>query len=95
MPMKMENRPDNQATPGLLWWLRQIVFTGIAAFFTAFGTCQLYNAYRLGDPFSFIMSFFGSSLMIMISVVMVLGFIIRMRQAMRPGQQRDISDPSD
>jgi hypothetical protein len=75
--------------PGLLWWLRQMVCTGMAIFFTGFGTCLLIGAYRLGNPFSFIMTFFGASLMIMISAVMVLGFIIRMRQAVSGGRGVD------
>ena len=69
--------------PGLWWWLRQILLTGIACFFVYFGISLLVASYRLQDPFSFIMTFFAANLMILISVVMVMGFVVRMRRAMR------------
>ncbi len=64
--------------PGIWWWLGQLLLTGIACFFTCFGISLLVSSYRLGDPFSFIMTFFAASLMILISLVMVIGFVLRM-----------------
>jgi hypothetical protein len=46
------------ARAGLWWWLRQLLLTGIASFFVCFGISVLISAYRLNDPFSFIMTFF-------------------------------------
>ena len=60
------------------WWLGQLLLTGIACFFVFFGISLLVASYRLGDPFSFIMTFFAASLIILISVVMVMGFVFRM-----------------
>ena len=56
---------------------------------------MLVGAYRLKDPYSFIMTFFGASLMILISLVMVLGFVLRMRRAilMAPCQNEDDEQP--
>ena len=74
------------ALPGPLWWLKQMLLTGIACFFVYFGIAMLVGAYRLNDPYSFIMTFFGASLMILISVVMAMGFLaqmVRMRRAIR------------
>jgi Kef-type K+ transport system membrane component KefB len=62
------------------WWFGQLLLTGIASFFVIFGISLLMASYRLGDPFSFIMTFFAASLIILISVVMVLGFVMRMRR---------------
>ena len=69
--------------PSRWWWLRQLLLTGIACFFVYFGISLLVASYRLKDPFSFIMTFFAANLMILISVVMVLGFVIRMRRVIR------------
>jgi hypothetical protein len=71
---------DNPRTvnPGLRWWLKQSLLTGIACFFVYFGISLLVGAYRLQNPFSFIMAFFGASLMILISAVMVMCFVVRM-----------------
>ncbi|MBC2710723.1 MAG: hypothetical protein HGJ94_06900 [Desulfosarcina sp.] len=60
-----------------------MLLTGIACFFVCFGVSLLAASYRLGDPFSFIMTFFAASLMILISAVMVLGFVVRMRLVLR------------
>lgn len=60
------------------WWIRQIVLVLVGCFFFAFGIHTLILAYHLKDPFSFIMTFFASNLMILISATLVVGFIIRM-----------------
>ena len=60
------------------WWLRQIVLVLAGCFFMALGVHTLILAYHLNDPFSFIMTFFASNLMILISATLVAGFIIRM-----------------
>ena len=59
-----------------------MLLTGIACFFVFFGISLLVAAYSLGDPFSFIMTFFAASLIILISAVMVMGFVVRMRRVM-------------
>ncbi len=71
---------ENHASsrPGIGWWIGQLVLTGIAGFFVWFGIAVLVGAYGLGDPFSFIMSFFAASLIILISLVMVMAFVLRM-----------------
>jgi hypothetical protein len=69
--------------PGVWWWLRQALLTGIAGFFVWFGITLLMASYQLGDPFSFIMTFFAASLIILISLVMVVGFVLRMRRTLQ------------
>jgi hypothetical protein len=90
-----ENCRRVTASPGLLWWAKQMLLTGIACFFVYFGFSMLVGAYRLKDPYSFIMTFFGASLMILISIVMAMGFLaqmVRMRRAIRSIENHE-TDP--
>jgi len=83
---RAEDSRHAASSPGPLWWLKQTLLTGLACFFVYFGISMLVGAYRLEDPYSFIMTFFGASLMILISVVMVMGFLaqmVRMRRTSR------------
>ncbi|MDZ7833337.1 MAG: hypothetical protein U5L07_16440 [Desulfobacterales bacterium] len=61
-----------------LWWFWQVVLIILAVFFMILGIQVLIFAYRLNDPFDFILSFFASNLMILISLVLLVGFIYRM-----------------
>lgn len=61
-----------------LWWFIQTVLTLISIFFTLFGIDLLMGSYSLNDPFNFIMTFFASSLIILISITLGIGFIIKM-----------------
>jgi hypothetical protein len=65
----------------IFWWIRQVLLVLVACFFLVFGVHVLIMAYQLKDPFNFIMTFFASNLMILISATLVLGFIIRMVRA--------------
>jgi len=67
----------------LTWWARQILFTLAALFFLVFGINLLISAYSLEDPFSFIMTFFASNLIILISLVMLVGFFFQIRKVVR------------
>ena len=63
-----------------------MLLTGMAGFFLFFGMSLLAASYRLGDPFSFIMTFFAASLIILISAVMGMGFVMRMWRIRRRGR---------
>jgi hypothetical protein len=63
---------------GINWWIRQVVFTLVGCFFLLFGIHLLILAYHLDNPFWFIMTFFASNLIILISAALLLGFIIQM-----------------
>ena len=65
------------------WWIRQIILTLIGCFFILFGIHILISSYRLNDPASFILTFFASNFMILISAALVVGFISRMYSACR------------
>ena len=62
----------------IFWWIRQIVLMVLGCFFLFFGVLLLISAYNLNDPFWFVMTFFSSNLIILISGVLLLGFILRM-----------------
>ena len=62
----------------MLWWIRHILLTLLGLFFVAFGIHLLISAYYLNDPFQFILTFFSSNFIILISAVLVIGFVYRM-----------------
>ena len=66
---------------GILWWVRQTFLILVGCFFLAFGILMLISAYKLENPYSFIMAFFASNFVILISSTLVLGFVLRMLKA--------------
>jgi uncharacterized membrane protein YhaH (DUF805 family) len=60
------------------WWALQFVLILVASFFVFWGIQLLRWAYTLTNPFSFIISFFASNLIILISGVVLIGVIYRM-----------------
>jgi len=60
------------------WWTRQVVFILVAAFFLYYGIELLIYAYELKEPHTFLMTFFASNLIILISAALIFGFAYRM-----------------
>jgi hypothetical protein len=73
----------------LFWWIRQIVLISISAFFLYFGIRLLVSAYNLNDPFTFLMTFFASNFIILISAALMIGFAYRMITAYRQSGNSD------
>jgi len=73
----------------LFWWIRQIVLISISAFFLYFGIRLLVSAYNLNDPFTFLMTFFASNFIILISAALMIGFAYRMITAYRQSRKSD------
>jgi hypothetical protein len=67
----------------VFWWLRQALLILAGCFFLTFGIHVLIAAYRLKDPYSFVMAFFASNFIILISAVLILGFVIRIIRVYR------------
>ncbi|MFC1866826.1 hypothetical protein ACFL0H_01650 [Thermodesulfobacteriota bacterium] len=67
----------------VFWWIRQIIFALAACFFLLFGIELLIMAYRLDDPFLFIMTFFSSNLIILISGTLLFIFLYKMMVSQR------------
>jgi TRAP-type C4-dicarboxylate transport system permease small subunit len=59
------------------WWFLQVIMIFISIFFTIFGIDLIIGAYSINNPFTFIMIFFSASLIILISLTLLLGFIIK------------------
>jgi len=62
----------------VFWWIRYIFLFLLGAFFLLFGIHLLIAAYHLKDPAWFIMTFFASNLIILISAALMVGFVFRM-----------------
>ena len=60
------------------WWPAQTILLLISLFFFIFGIDLLSGSYSLDDPFNFIMTFFAACLIILISLTLLMGFIIKM-----------------
>jgi hypothetical protein len=73
----------------LFWWIRQIVLISVSAFFLYFGIRLLVSAYKLNDPFTFLMTFFASNFIILISGALMIGFAYRMITAYRQSRNSD------
>jgi hypothetical protein len=67
----------------VFWWVRQVILVLAGCFFLTFGIHVLIAAYQLKDPYSFIMAFFASNFIILISATLILGFILRMIKVYR------------
>lgn len=62
------------------------------SFFLVFGVDLIRGAYGLNDPFSFIMTFFAASFIILISLTLALVFMIKMIRVyrhLRPSQAHE------
>jgi len=63
---------------GTFWWTRQIVLMLVGAFFLYYGIELLISSYALKDPYTFLMTFFASNFIILISAALIFGFVYRM-----------------
>lgn len=61
----------------VVWWIKQIAVATISVLFLIKGIHVLVGAYRLTNPFEFIMYFFSSSLLILVSASILLYPIFR------------------
>lgn len=72
----------------IFWWVRHVVFVLAGAFFLYYGIELLIFAYQLKEPHTFLMTFFASNLIILISAALIVGFAYRMvsvyRQLKKP-----------
>jgi hypothetical protein len=69
-------RPERSFT----LFLGRVALGVVEVFFLLFGIYLLILAYHLTDPLSFIMTFFASNLVILISAALLLGLILKFRK---------------
>ncbi|UCG14808.1 MAG: hypothetical protein JSU72_02250 [Deltaproteobacteria bacterium] len=60
----------------------------LSIFFLVFGIDLCRAAYHLQHPYQFIITFFASNLIILISVVFLAGVVVRVVSRLRHGQPR-------
>lgn len=70
------------------WWISQILLMLVCIFFFIFGLDLLMASYGLGDPFSFIMTFFAASFILLISAALFVSFLIKMVRVFRQIQNQ-------
>ena len=63
---------------GIIWWLRQIFLILLSSFFLYYGVELLISSYGLNDPYTFLMTFFASNFIILISATLIFSFAYRM-----------------
>ncbi|MCG6881870.1 MAG: hypothetical protein LJE96_22325 [Deltaproteobacteria bacterium] len=73
----------------IFWWVRQFILIFVGCFFIAFGILLLVSAYKMNDPYAFIMAFFSANLMILISATLVLGFVLRLVKAYKLSKKNE------
>ena len=73
--------------------LKLILLLCIGIFFLIVGVQLLVSSYRINNPYAFIVYFFASNLMILISATLSLGFALRLFRGNRKAADRG-TDPS-
>jgi len=71
------------------WLATLVVLALIAAFFILFGIDILYTAYQIGEPFSFIMTFFASNFIILISATLLLIFVLKIVDTIKKSRDKE------
>lgn len=71
------------------WWFSQIILVVLSIFFIILGIDLLYTAYQLGEPFSFIMTFFASNFIILISATLLFSFVYKIVRYIRKTKQKE------
>ena len=65
------------------WWVKQIILIVLGGFYLYFGINLLLASYQLNNPFYFLMTFFASNFIILISAALLIGFAYRLIVAYR------------
>ena len=75
------------------WWIGKSVQGILSGFFLFFGIELCRAAYRLSDPFFFLMTFFASNLIILISGAILAGCFVHIYLYLKKtGEKRLIKD---
>ena len=65
------------------WWVKQLILIVLGGFYLYFGVQLLLASYQLSNPFNFLMTFFASNFIILISAALLIGFAYRLIVAYR------------
>jgi TRAP-type C4-dicarboxylate transport system permease small subunit len=69
----------------LLWWIACSASAILSIFFLFVGISLCIASYNLNHPHQFILTFFASNLIILISVVVIIAVVIRVISRVRQG----------
>jgi hypothetical protein len=70
------------------WPAAMVALSLIAIFFILFGIDLLYTAYQITEPFSFVMTFFASNFIILISATLLFIFVLKIAAHIRKSKER-------
>ena len=82
----MESTPEGNENDYKIdrgWWVKQIILIVLGGFYLYFGIRLLLASYQLNNPFYFLMTFFASNFIILISAALLIGFAYRLIVAYR------------
>ena len=65
------------------WWVRQSCLIILGIFYLYFGIRMLMGAYTLNNPLTFMITFFASNLIILISAALIVGLVYRLVVVLR------------
>jgi hypothetical protein len=68
----------------MIWWCKQFGIAAVSLFFLFLGVDTLLSAYRLNNPHEFIMFFFSSNLIILVSAVGLLLPVFHIYRRFKP-----------
>jgi len=78
----------------LLWWSACGASAIVSIFFLFVGISLCIASYNLKHPHQFILTFFASNLIILISVVVIVAVIIRVLARLRHGDPQEVMESS-
>ena len=78
----------------LLWWSACGASAIVSIFFLFVGISLCIASYNLKHPHQFILTFFASNLIILISVVVIVAVIIRVVARLRHGDPQEVMESS-
>jgi hypothetical protein len=67
----------------------------VSLLFMLLGIRVLLAAYRLDDPFAFVLTFFSSNLIILVSAALSLGSVLKIVRLRKAGRQRHSKPPEE
>ena len=76
----MEDNDDRNANGyriDKIWLVKQIVLVILGGFYLYFGIHLLISSYQMNNPLMFMLTFFASNLIILISAALLVGFLYR------------------
>ncbi len=85
--LKQYFAPGSRAQEALLWWVGKFIQGIVAIFFLIFGIQLCRASYDLSNPYYFLITFFASNLIILISGAILVGFFSHVYLRLKKGSE--------